>query len=201
MMSDANRALPAATRFSERRLRSRVCAVVDMIAVAVGATIYAGAAIDSVASWPSNRVLLNFPDLERAAGVLLLPSWAWLMVSGAMVSGSKPRRFWSGWAPRWPWQAWVCFAVAIVVFIAVIVGGSAVGSTKGDVRVLPGPHYQVSIMEINQGAWTTVPLAQFHLWQARFVRGGAAFMAFGLALCTGCLYLLQVHRKAIQVSQ
>lgn len=61
MMSDADRPVPAAIRFTERRLRSRACAVVDMIAVVVGATIYAGAAIDSVASWPSNRVLLDFP--------------------------------------------------------------------------------------------------------------------------------------------
>lgn len=132
--------------------------------------------------------------------MLLLPSWAWLMVSGAMVSGLIPRRLWSGWAPRWRWQAWAYFAVAVVVCIAVIAGGSAVGSTKGDARVLPGPRYQVSVMEINQGAWTTVPLAQFHLWQARFVRGGAGFMAFGLALSAGCLYLIQMHRKAIHVS-
>ena len=70
------------------------------------------------------------------------------------------------------------------------------GAAKGAVRILPGPRYQVSTLDINQAAWTTVPLSQFHLWQACFVREDGLFMVFGLAAATGFIVLLHLRREA-----
>jgi hypothetical protein len=87
-------------------------------------------------------------------------------------------------------------AVAAAVCVAVIAGGFALGAAKGAVRILPGPRYQVSTIDINQAAWTTVPLDQFHLWQASFIREDGLFMVFGLAAATGFIALLHLRREA-----
>jgi hypothetical protein len=50
-----------------------------------------------------------------------------------------------------------------VVCAAVVAGGFLLGAAKGTVRILPGPRYQVSTIDLNQAAWTTVPLSQFRL--------------------------------------
>jgi hypothetical protein len=81
---------------------------------------------------------------------------------------------------------------------AVIAGGFALGAAKGAVRVLPGPRHQVSTLGINQAAWTTVPLSQFYLWQARFVREDGLIMFFGLIAATGFISLLQATRAAMR---
>lgn len=194
------------TRFTRWRLRSRPCAVADMIAAAAGAGLFAVAAIDSVASWPSNRVLLSDRDLARVAGALLGPCWPWLLVSFLMVFGvprrnrSRPR--WSQrWPVRWPVPARVCLAAAALACAAVVAGGFALGVAKGEVRVLPGPRYEVSTLDLNQANWTSVSAAQFNLWQARFVREDGLFTTFGLVLTAGSLGLLQLHRRATRASQ
>src|ERR1700693_2390178 len=70
------------------RLRSRACAVADMIGAAAGISLYAVAGVDSVVSWPSNQVLLSDPDLSRIAAVLLGPAWVWLI----FLAGEGSRR-------------------------------------------------------------------------------------------------------------
>ena len=178
------------------RLRSRWCAVADVIGVAVGVGVYAVAGIDSVVSWPSNRVLLSDPVLSSIALVLFVPTWLWLIMSAGMISDRA--QFWTPWQlPIWPR---ICFAAAGVVCAVVICGGYVVGAAKGAVRILPGPRYQVSTMEVNQSAWTTVPLSQFHLWQACFVRDDGPFTFFGLLAATGFICLLSVRREATRAS-
>ena len=44
--------------------------------------------------------------------------------------------------------------------------------------------------------WTTVPLSQFRLWQASFVREDGLFMFFGLFVATGFIALLDLRRQA-----
>jgi hypothetical protein len=88
------------------------------------------------------------------------------------------------------------FVAAAAVCAAVIFGGFVVGAAKGAVRILPGPRYQVSTIDVNQSAWTTVPLNQFHLWQACFVREDGPFMFFGLAAGTVFIALLYLRREA-----
>jgi hypothetical protein len=68
--------------FTQWRLRSRSCAVADVMAVAAAISLYAVAGIDSVVSWPSNQVLLSDPALVRIAIVLLAPTLVWLIVGG-----------------------------------------------------------------------------------------------------------------------
>lgn len=61
------------SELTQWRLRSRSCAVADMIGAAASISLYAVAGIDSVVSWPSNQVLLSDPDLSRVATVLFAP--------------------------------------------------------------------------------------------------------------------------------
>ena len=164
----------------------------DVIAAAAAISLYAVAGIDSVVSWPSNQVLLSDPDLSSVAAVLLGPTWLWLIFSAGMVSDRA--RSWR--LSRMPARPRACFAAAAVVCAAVVAGGFVVGVAKGAVRVLPGPRYQVSTLDINQGAWTTVPLSQFRFWQACFVREDGLFMLFGLAAATVFITLLYLHRAA-----
>jgi hypothetical protein len=189
------------TRFARWRLRSRACAVVDTIAAAAGVGLYALAAIDSLASWPSNRVLVSDPELSHVAEILLLPFWLWLLGSMFVLNGADPRRAKLRPVQRVPSGLRATFAVAAVLGVTVIAGGFAVGAAKGAVRILPGPRYQVSTPDVNQSAWTAISVAQFHLWQARFVREDAILMLFGLFLAAGCYYLLRLHRDAIHSSQ
>jgi hypothetical protein len=175
------------------RLRSRSCAVADMIGAAAAISLYAVAGIDSVVSWPSNQVLLSEPDLSTIAAALLIPTWVWVIFSAGMAYDRT--RYWG--LKQMPARPRAYFAAAAAVCAAVIVGGFVVGWAKGTARILPGPRYQVSTIDINQGAWTTVPLSQFRYWQASFVREDGFFMLFGLAAATVLIALLHVRRTAL----
>jgi hypothetical protein len=178
--------------FTQWRLRSRSCGIADVIAAAAAISVYAVAGIDDVVSWPSNQVLLSDPDLVRIAVVLLAPTVVWLIVSAGMVYG----RAQSWRLSQLPARPRVGVVAAAVVCAAVIVGGFMVGSAKGAVRVLPGPRYQVSVIGNSQTGWSTVPLSQFRLWQASFVREDGPFMFWGLLVATAFISLLDLRRQA-----
>jgi hypothetical protein len=163
-----------------------------MIAAAAAISLYAVAGIDSVVSWPSNQVLLSDPDLSHIAIVLLAPSLVWLIVSAGMVYG----RIQTWRLSQLPARPRACLVAAVVVCAAVIFVGLVLGTAKGAVRILPGPRYQVSVMVNSQAPWTTVPLSQFRLWQASFVREDGLFMFFGLLVATGFIALLDLRRQA-----
>jgi hypothetical protein len=178
--------------FTQWRLRSRSCGVADMIAAAAAISLYAVAGIDSVVSWPSNQVLLSDPELDRIAVVLLAPTLVWLIVSAGMVYG----RMQSWRLSQLPAGPRACIVAAAAVCAAVIVGGLMVGAAKGSVRILPGPRYQVSVIDNSQTGWTTVPLSQFRYWQASFVREDGFFMFFGLLIATAFIAMLDLRREA-----
>jgi magnesium-transporting ATPase (P-type) len=178
--------------FTQWRLWSRSCGIADVIAAAAAISVYAVAGIDDVVSWPSNQVLLSDPDLVRIAVVLLAPTLVWLIVSAGMVYG----RMQSWRLSQLPARPRTCVVAAAVVCAAVIVGGFMVGSAKGAVRVLPGPRYQVSVIGNSPTGWTTVPLSQFRLWQASFVRADGPFMFWGLLVATVFIALLDLRRQA-----
>lgn len=177
---------------SQWRLQARAYAVSDIIGAAAGISLYAVVGIDNVVSWPSNQVLLSEPDLSTIAGVLLVPTWVWLIFSVGIASGRT--RSWR--LSQLRARPRICFAAAAAVCAAVVAGGFVLGAAKGSARILPGPRYQVSTIDLNQSAWTTVPLPQFHLWQASFVREDGPLMVFGLFAATGFIALLHLHREA-----
>ena len=178
------------------RLRARAYAVSDIIGAAAGISLYAVVGIDSVVSWPSNQVLISDPNLSNIAGVVLIPTWVWLIFSVGIASS----RTQSWRLSQLPARPRICFAAAAVVCAAVVAGGFVLGAAKGSARILPGPRYQVSIIDPNPSAWTTVPLNQFHLWQASFVREDGPLMVFGLVAATGFIALLHLHRQAARTS-
>lgn len=177
---------------SQWRLQARAYAVSDIIGAAAGISLYAVVGIDNVVSWPSNQVLLSEPDLSTIAGVLLVPTWVWLIFSVGIASGRT--RSWR--LSQLRARPRICFAAAAAVCAAVVAGGFVLGAAKGSARILPGPRYQVSTIDLNQSAWTTVPLRQFHLWQASFVREDGPLMVFGLVAAAGFIALLHLHREA-----
>ena len=120
------------------RLRSRLRAVADMIGVAAGISIYAVTGIDSVVSWPSNQVLISEPNLSSIAGVLLIPTWVWLIFSVGMAHD----RTGSWRLSQLPARPRTCLAAAAAVCVAVVAGGFVLGAAKGAVRILPGPRYK-----------------------------------------------------------
>jgi hypothetical protein len=184
------------SELAQWRLRSRSCAVADMIGAAAAISLYAVAGIDSVVSWPSNQVLLSDPDLSRIAAVLFAPPFLWLIASAGMVP-DRTRSWRLSQLPAW---SRACLAAAAAVCAAVIAGGFVLGAAKGAVRVLPGPRYQVSVIGNSQTGWITVPLSQFRLWQASFVREDGFFMFFGLVAATLFIALLQLRREATRAS-
>jgi hypothetical protein len=177
---------------SQWRLRARAYAVSDIIGAAAGIGLYAVVGIDNVVSWPSNQVLISEPNLSNIAGVLLIPTWVWLIFSVGIASDRT--RSWR--LSQLPARPRICLAAAAVVCAAVVAGGFVLGAAKGSARILPGPRYQVSMIDPNPSAWTTVPLRQFHLWQASFVREDGPLMVFGLVAATGFIALLHLHREA-----
>lgn len=90
----------------------------------------------------------------------------------------------------------VAVVLLAVILLAFIVSGFVVGGAKGSLRVLPGPRYQVSTLDLNLGEWTTVSPAEFGTWQARFVRGDAVFTMLGAFEVAAGVVVLRIRRRA-----
>jgi hypothetical protein len=137
---------------------------------------------------------------------IVLGRLAWLILSLIIIfgvpRGRRDRSAWpQGWPVPWPPIARVGLAVAAARCIAVIAGGFAVGAAKGDARLLPGPRYEVSTLDLNQANWTRVSKSQYDLWQARFVREDGPFTLFGLVLAAGSVGLLQLRGTGTRARQ
>ena len=78
-------------------------------------------------SWPSNQVLLGEPDLSKIAGVLIIPTWVWLIFSAGTVSDRVKSWRLSQLSAR----PRTCLAAAAVVCAAVVAGGFVIGAAKG----------------------------------------------------------------------
>jgi hypothetical protein len=192
------------TPFLRWRLRSRLCAALDVIAALAGAGLSVLAAVDSVASWPADTVLLTDPQLARVAEIVLPPGWLWMIASTVMIYGPGRR---DGARPVWlrdrlPQLSRVALAIAVVLCAGVIAGGVVIGADKGSARIMPGPRHEVSILDLNDARWTHITPAEYRVLQARFVREDGLFTAFGLILAGVSLSFLRLRRTAAaRVSQ
>jgi hypothetical protein len=193
--------------WSQKRIRSRVCAAVDIVAVTAGVLFLILAAADSLASWPADHVLMNHAELSHVAAAILIPGWIWLLVSLPIAIGLPKSREKQGPAERaqdrlirramYPKpQHRLGIGLVGILCVGVIVGGFVVGAAKGNARVLPGPRYEVSTLNLNGAEWTPVSAGQYTVWQARYIREDGFFTLFGLFMAGGSLGLLQLHRTA-----
>jgi hypothetical protein len=199
------------------RVRSSACAAVDVVVLAAGLVLIGIVAVDCVRSWSANDVLISDPQLARIAGLIVFPGYLWLFASAFMLRrdlvpfrppfGERLRAMhWDrsrrpDWAqpPAWAWRptwARTCIAVIAAVSAGVIIGSYVVGTGKGSSRILAGPRYQISSLDLNNARWTTVPASQYRLWQAEFVRGDSPFTLFGCMLLLFTGYLLLAHWHA-----
>jgi len=191
------------TRFAMWRLRSRWCMPLDWLVGIAGLTLTLLSCTDSVVSWWGYTVLVYPATLEHVAAVLLLPSWAWVLVSSVMLGGLPRRRkrptrsaLMQAWRPlKGSWKRILRLLAGIgLVVVAVVVTGFAVGAAKGSLRVLPGGVHQVSTLDLNSANWTTVSRAEYGRWAARFVREDAAFGFFGVVMVGFSLLVHNLRR-------
>jgi hypothetical protein len=179
-------------------LRSQLCAALDVIAALAGAGLFVVAAVDSVVSWPADTVLLTDPQLSRVAGIVLPPGWLWMIASLVMIYGPAQRQ---GAGPAWLWarlprRSRVALAVAVLLCAGVVAGGVVIGADKGAARILPGPRYEVSILDLNDARWTRITPGEYRVLQARFVREDGLLTVFGLVLAGVSLGFLRLRRTA-----
>ena len=186
------------------RLGSRWCVPLDWLVGIAGLVLTILSCTDSVVSWWGYAVLVYPATLEHAAAVLLLPSWAWVLVSSIMLGGNprsrkRPTRpaLRQAWEPlKGSWKRILRFlAVMGLVVLAVVVTGFAAGAAKGSLRVLPGGVHQVSTLDLNSANWTTVSPAEYGRWAARFVREDAAFGFFGVVMVGFSLLVHNLRRS------
>jgi hypothetical protein len=185
------------TRFADGRARSRLARVVDGAIGLAGVALVCVPLLDSVGTFRSNDVLIYPARLNFVAGVLLVFSWPWLLVSAYMIGGiPRPRRAVQGawnlrtvnWRRAAPWLA------AFGVIVAVVVAGFVIGASKGSLRILPSGIHQVSAVGLHLSQWTTVSSAEYRLWAARFVRGEAALSLFGFVVIGFVVLMRQLRR-------
>jgi hypothetical protein len=180
-----------------------------VIALVAGASLTLIAALDSVVSWPSDRVLLTHTDMSRIAGSVLGPCWPWMLASYLMVFGIERRKRGQGLLQlnavqryRWPRprrRMRVYVGLVAAVCATVIATSFAFGGGKGDGRILPGPRYEISTISLNDNAWTTVSPAEYQHWEALFIREDSLFILFGLMLSMSSAHLLWLRRLAQRI--
>ena len=196
------------TRFTDWRLRSRLCVGIDVLAIAAGSAFALLVALDDVVSWPSNYILFNQNDLVVAYASSAMPFLVWGFVSFVMVYGFASR---ASMAPgpvdrfraalrRRPLIGPVgkCFAVALAACLAVIVTGFALGAVKADGRVLPGPVYEISATGLGSGTWTPVSAATYQWWEARMIHLDGMFTLVGLFAVMLGVSMIRLHRTALR---
>ena len=200
------RLITLGNRFAAWRSRSRLCTVLDWFVGAAGLVLTVVPAFDSVVSWPRNTVLVYPGALERLAGALLLPSWAWVLGSSWMLAGIPARGRRSANLPvRQSWgrlgESWKrvlrSVVVAGMVVAAIVVVGFVLGAAKGSLRVLPDGAHQVSTLDLNSANWTTVTPAGYNRWAARFIREDAMFGFFGVVMIGFSLLVHNLRRSLL----
>lgn len=203
------------TRYSRAGLRN--LRRLDRAVLVVAACVYVSVAVVNIVSWPANRVLLSggplialcvaplilcavcslgssielygTPDLRRPAGQL-----------SAMYWGAEKRPGWAKLPPamrRPTARTWFPLLLAAAGWGLVAAGSGRAGMAEGDLRVLPGPRYQVSVIELHNAAWTQVSAAQYHVYLASFVRESSIAMLPALAIIANASYLLFLRRELL----
>jgi hypothetical protein len=195
------------------RVRSSSCALIDGVFLVAGLCTLVIVGLDAVVSWPSNRVLVDPSSLSDLAEAVLIPGWLWLLATAALLRGDSGvsrrsqlarrgrvapsnQRARPPWAVRAPVWAKACAVVVATASVTTAVGSLVAGGAKGSGRVLPGPRYEISAMNLNQSRWTVVSGSQYRLWQAQFVREEAPLVMFFLVLVLLTGYLLLAHFSA-----
>jgi hypothetical protein len=196
---------PKLTRAAAWRTTSRASLVVDAVVFLLGWVLLVTALADSVASWPSDQVLLSSADLQRLGGIILIPSWIWLLASCGVLYGFSQNRNSSGFRASWrrlkaskavlrrPMVIALIGLALLVLFVIIV--GFVIGADKGSLRILPPGVHQVSTLDLNNADWTTVTPHQYQVWDARFVREDAFFGYFALFMIGLSLWFQRLHRR------
>lgn len=192
-MADTSSAATAAVT-APWRVRSRTCAGIDVLVFGIGVLLFVVPLLDSVVSWPGNWVLLSAPRLGPIAGILLVPTWIWVLASmyPERRARTPPRDDWYRTALRSPTAR--AFVALAVVLLTVGLVGWAIGWATGSLRVLPNGVHQVSTSGLDHSSWTSVSGQQYQVWDARFVRADALIGILALAMMILSLSFLQRHR-------
>jgi hypothetical protein len=83
----------------------------------------------------------------------------------------------------------------------IVVGSLQTGIGKGGLRILPGPRYQVSTLDLNGAAWTQVSHVQYQAYAADFMRESALFDAFpACLLIANASYTLSLRLELVRMT-
>ena len=100
-----------------------------------------------------------------------------------------------------PLWLWLLLAITAAGSVAVVAGSATAGAGKGELRVLPGPVYEVSTSDLNNAAWTAVSRPEYQMYAADFMRL-ECFMLPMLFLVIACIcYPLYLHRELLRSSR
>lgn len=192
----------------------------DIVVLCVAAAFLIAMAVDDVVSWPANQILFNFPG-----GALFVFMW---LLTGYSVVSNVHLYGWPGWTNRSPgtWRAmfwaarqrpswaklppamrrppiwmWLLCAVTAAGFTVIVVGSFQAGIGKGGLRILPGPRYWVSTVDLNNAAWTEVSHVQYQAYAADFMRLSALFVALpAVVVIANASYTLSLRRELVRMT-
>jgi len=191
----------------------------DIVVLCVAAAFLVTVAADDVISWPANQIWFNFPGgslficMWLLAGYSVLsnvnlygwPGWRKRYTWGAMFWAARQRPSWAKLPPamrRPPIWMWLLCAVTAVGAAVIVVGSLHAGIGKGGLRILPGPRYQVSTLDLNEAAWTQVPHVQYQAYAADFMRESAMFLALpAFLLIANASYTMSLRRELVRITR
>jgi hypothetical protein len=200
------------------RVELIAAAATDVIVLAAAVGCYFFVAVTNVASWPANRMLTSAGSgavqalgvwLMFAYGLLsgaLLYGWPSRIAPGegvlrAMFWGTKDRPSWARLPPsmrRPPWWMWLLLGAGAVGSVVVVAGSIKVGAGKADLRILPGPRYEVSTFDLHNYAWTQVPRATYQAYAAGVMRLDCGVMPFVFVLIAILAYGLYLRCELLR---
>ena len=82
--------------------------------------------------------------------------------------------------------------------VLVVSGSAAAGTDKGEVRILPGPRYEVSALGLHHAAWTPVSAGEYQAYRAKFMRNSSLSMFVPLVLIPNFGYALFLRRELLR---
>jgi hypothetical protein len=157
--------------------------------------------VGSVLSWPGNWVLISASRLGPIAGILLVPTWIWVLGSGYFEAAARPPSRDNSYLSLMKSPAVRAFGALALLLLAVLLVDHAIGWANGSLRILPDGVHQVSTSSLDHSSWTTVSGHQYQVWDARFAREEALIGVLALAMIILSLSFLRLHRATVHASR
>jgi hypothetical protein len=175
-------------------VRSRLFDVLYSLMLVSGVVVMVVVAVDVLVAHHAHKVWIPQSTLDSWSFAPIGLSWILMIATFATAyPGIAATYKKSAFAPpltRKSWWILGCTAAVAGLICAFALDAGRDGD-KGDLRVLPGPIYQVSTLWLKDGNWVTISHTSYVHFQLAFIRGTAMTVTFGFfAACSALLFLL-----------